>query len=271
MNVKEVFGPELCQRLEFSEATYWSKLYSNRSSLKAFGSTIAGSFAGALPELDILAMNRVIGLGLDRRVTMRDIEDIIFFYKRTGSKRFFIQLSPYAHISLSELLQKKGFRHHNNWVKLLRQAEIPLPEVAGNCNVVPIGASEGESYGRIIHDSFDWNDDRLAELLSTSVGLPGYRHYLVKLGDKPIAAGAMHIMNDYASMAFAGTLPEYRGAGAQSLLLHTRISEAVQAGCKFIVSETGEEQADKPVASYRNMRRFGFEIAYLRQNWIFDF
>jgi hypothetical protein len=36
-----------------------------------------------------------------------------------------------------------------------------------------------------------------------------------------------------------------------------------------MIAETAEEKPDKPVASYRNMRRMGFEIAYLRPNYIY--
>ena len=40
-------------------------------------------------------------------------------------------------------------------------------------------------------------------------------------------------------------------------------------GCKYIVVETVEDKPDKPSASNRNMKRFGFELTYLRQNYIY--
>lgn len=101
------------------------------------------------------------------------------------------------------------------------------------------------------------------------MGLSGYRHYLAFDKDTPVAAAALHIDGKYASLAFAGTLSEYRGQGAQGLLLKARINDAVNAGCQYIFSETAEEMPERSVASYRNMRRFGLEEAYLRENWIY--
>ena len=272
MSITESIDHQLASALEYSEVAYWSKLYDNRAALNCFGSVIAGAFAGAVPALDVLAMNRVLGLGMEVPVKAEDVESIIRFYEKAGSKRFFVQLSPWVQQqNLPELLQEKGFRYYNNWVKLLRPAAVMLPEISTPLEAVPVTPDQAATYGRIIYDSFDWEDERLIAWLAASVGRPGYHHYLVMHNDRPIAAGALHVMNHYASMALAGTLPEYRGLGAQSLLLKTRILQARQLGCDSIISETAEEKPDKPVASFRNMRRVGFEIAYLRRNWIFEF
>lgn len=258
--------------LEYSEVAYWSKLYDSPSPLPCYDSVIAGAFAGAVPNLDILALNRVIGLGVECPVKADDIERIIHFYKAAGTKRFFIQLNPSAAKNLSTLLEEKGFRHYNNWAKLLRTPTPLLYKGNSQLKVIRINTSaQADVYGQIICTSFEWKEEQLIHWLAASVGKPGYRHYLVMLADKAIAAGALHVMNNYASMAFAATLPAYRGMGAQSLLLETRISEAMTLGCDYFIAETAEEKPDKPVASFRNMRRYGFDIAYLRQNWIFEF
>lgn len=267
----ESIKPNLTSALEYCEATYWGKLYDSKTNLNCVNTVIAGAFVGALPELDILALNRVLGLGMEFPVKPTDIDRIIRFYEAAGSKRFFIQLSPYAYQDdLPEILYEKGLKPYNNWVKLLRLADKPLNEYNTSLEVIEITPERAQIYGQIIFDSFDWEDDRLIDWLAASVGKPGYYHYLVLNGNKAIAAGALHVMNNFASMALAGTLPEYRGVGAQSLLLRTRISKARQLGCKYIVSETAEDKPDNPVASFRNMRRFGFETVYLRQNWLYE-
>ena len=145
-----------------------------------------------------------------------------------------------------------------------------MPEVNTELTAVSIGPEDALTYGQIIYDSFDWEDKRLIRWLASTVGQSGYRHYLAVHQGKPVAAAALHINDEYASMAFAGTLTEYRGIGAQGLLLKTRISDAIKVGCQYIISETAEEKPESSVASYRNMRRFGFEEAYLRENWIYS-
>lgn len=72
-------------------------------------------------------------------------------------------------------------------------------------------------------------------------------------------------------MAIAATLPEFRGRGAQSVLLARRMEAARQLGCRYAVVETAAEQPGKVVQSYRNVQRLGFQLAYLRPNYLYQF
>lgn len=258
--------------LEMSEIRYWSKYYTPQSPVKCFASVIGGAFVGAVPEVDVLALNRVIGLGLNGRIDMKTIDAIINFYKLAGVKRFFVQLSPFLKKSDTEmLLLSRGFKLRNRWAKLQRTAAAPIPSVTAELGVVTVSKSDAELYAEIIYNSFDWEDEILKDWLAQTVGTLGYRHYFATYKGKPVAAAALYVSREQASMAFAGTLREYRGLGAQGLLLRTRIQDAYRAGCRHIISETGENTPERPAASYRNMKRFGFEEAYLRDNWIFEF
>ena len=233
---------------------------------------IGGAFAAAVPGIDILALNRVIGLGLNGRIESKSIDDIINFYKLAGSKRFFVQLSPFFKEADTELmLLMKGFQLRNRWAKLFRSTSGSIPSVASGLKVVPVDLSQAREYAEIIYNCFDWQDERLIDWLAQTVGMPGYRHYFATYHGITVAAAALHISGNTASMAFAGTLKEFRGLGAQGALLKARIEDARRAGCDYIISETGQDTPEKPVVSYRNMKRFGFEEAYLRKNWIFEF
>lgn len=264
--------PNLAIALEQSEAIYWSKYYREVSPFKLYFDEVAGAFLGSLPELDILALNRVIGLGMHETVDAAHIDEIIRFFFKAGAKRFFVQLSPHIKQSdLKDILAGKKFRFHNNWAKLVRKTDLSIPNIQSPLKVVKIDKTDSETYGRIIFESFDWQDQRLIDFLASTVGQTGYRHYLALHDSKPVAAAALHTTGIFASMAFAGTLPEFRGMGGQSVLLKARILDAIELGCKYLISETAEQTADKPVASFRNMVRFGFVTAYLRENWIYEF
>ena len=270
-NVTPAIDHRLACALEESEMFYWSKYYDSRAPVKAFSSIIGGAFAGAIPTHDILALNRVIGLGMRMKISPAHIDDIINFYRQAGSQRFFIQLSPYTlQDDIREMLGEKGFRHHNNWVKLLRFGSKDLPAVDTDLKVLEIDSTKAYQFGSIIYNSFDWEDENMRDWLAFTVGKPRYRHFLAMKNDTPIAAAALHTMGNYASMAFAGTLAEYRNMGAQSLLLKTRIEAASEMGCNYFISETAEQKPGKPVSSFRNMCRFGFETAYLRENWLLE-
>lgn len=271
MPANPTLNTDLTCALEEQEAIYWSKLYDNRGTLKCYANSLSGSFSGAVPEIDILALNRVIGLGITHPILPQTLDEAIHFYQKVGAKRFFIQLSPQVlNPELREILTKKRFRHHNNWAKLVRSSEVQVPVVESHLEVVRLTPAMAREYGALICNSFEWADDRLIDWLGASVGKPGYMHFAALNEGKTVAAAALHCAGDYAAMAFAGTLPEYRGMGAQSLLLQRRILEARKNGCRYILSETAENRPERPVSSYRNMIRFGFEEAYLRENWIWE-
>ncbi len=56
---------------------------------------------------------------------------------------------------------------------------------------------------------------------------------------------------------------------SQAALVTWRLNESLINGCDYVVVETAEDKMDKPSASNRNMKRFGFEMAYVRPNYIF--
>jgi hypothetical protein len=50
-------------------------------------------------------------------------------------------------------------------------------------------------------------------------------------------------------------------------LLARRVADALAQGCRVIVTETGEDTADAPNPSFRNMMRTGFRTVHFRDNW----
>jgi len=265
---------EMAIALESTEAAYWSKYYSPDQDLICFASVIAGSFVGSIPEVDVLAMNRVIGLGMQTVVDPQDIQSIIKFYMKAGSRRFIVQVSDFTiQDNLQEILLDAGFKHHNRWAKLKKELNPHAAPASSELQIRKIHKYdyEKEVFGQIIYECFDWEEPRLKKWLAKTVGQSGYSHYLAYNEEKPVAAAALHITGKYASLALAGTLPKARGMGAQNSLIAVRLKEAEEKGCQYIFSETGVHTVEKPVQSYKNMIKMGFEEVYQRDNWLFEF
>lgn len=263
---------KLLDALEESEAVYWSKYYFTDEKLPCFARVIAGAFAGAVPEADILAMNRVIGLGIQSVVTYREIELIIDFYKKAGADRFFIQVAPHTvQNDLPDLLNNAGFKLHNHWAKLAKKLDKTITSNPCSFRIERVydNTQQKNDYGQILFESFGWEDPRLKTWLCKTIGQIGYRHYLAYRGDLPVAAAALHVMGKYASLAFAGTLPAFRGLGAQRALIELRLREASEAGCEYVFTETASPSPENPAQSYKNMISLGFEEMYQRENWIY--
>ncbi len=221
-------------------------------------------------KLDILALNRVIGLGLGEPATDRQITNIISFYKKAGVPRFFMQLHPLARPeSLPAMLTGQGFSHYNNWVKLYRKIDDPLPEPA-EMEIKEIGPEEGNAFAEIVATGFDWPDS-IIPMISSAIGKPGWHFYMAYDNGVPIATGANYIDGRYCWIDFAATLPEHRGKGAQTALAVRRLEDAKKLDCKWLVVETAEQTPEKEAPSYRNMIRLGFNVAYVRPNYIMRF
>jgi len=261
--------------LEKIEIKVWNEFYryADEKTIGLCGIDIdAGEMLSVLiaSKLDVLAMNRVIGLGLGEPVDNKQIENIILRYNKAGVPRFFVQLHPLAQPeSLPGILTKHGFSHYNNWVKLYREIEAPLPEPA-DLEIKEIGPDEGEIFAKIVATSFGWPDN-IRPMIAAAVGKSGWHFYMAYDDGVPIATGANFIDGHYCWIDFAATLEEHRGKGAQTALAVRRIEDAGKQGCKWLVVETAEQTAKKEAPSYRNMIRLGFKVAYVRPNYIMKF
>ena len=107
-------------------------------------------------NLDILAFNRVIGLGVDVPASGKQLKEIISIYKTARVNRFFVQLSPFAtpeHITLD--LEDSGFRFYNNWVKLFRKLKV-IPTSRSPLDIRIINRDQATEFADIITQAFQW-------------------------------------------------------------------------------------------------------------------
>jgi GNAT superfamily N-acetyltransferase len=228
-----------------------------------------GAIVTVAAKLDVLAYNRVVGLGIDGPVEDALIDDIVNTYRRSGAKRFFVQLAPSeSNADLAHRLEERGFRHHNNWMKLQRGVDAS-PAVRTDLRVEKIGRDAAEAFAQVVVESFEW-PERSIPWIASPVGRRGWRHYMAYDDATPVATAAMFVEGAHCWIDFAATLPAARGRGAQSALVARRIADCAEAGCKLMIVETAEPTDTHPAPSFRNMRRFGFEVAYARPNYIWD-
>lgn len=229
--------------------------------------TVGGALALAAALTDVLALNRVVGLGLGQAATREDIAHIIEWYRNAGAARFFIQLCPgHQPSDLTEQLLEHGFVHHNNWVRLVRAVE-PLPDLSERWDVREVDEVYSDLFGRLAAEAFGW-PSYIARMAACVIGRPGWRHFMAFEGAEPVGTGAIFTQGETAWIGFAATRPEYRSQGVQKALIARRFHAAGEAGCTDIAVETAEPRADRPAPSYLNMLKFGFREAYLRPNYM---
>lgn len=227
----------------------------------------AGAACGAVRALSGSSMfNRVMGLELDREATDADLGRIEGFYARVGA-RYVVAVSRQAERrGLAGRLEERGFTPDYGWAKFLRGVEPP-PPVETELVVEEIGLRRAADFGWIVADGYGL-PDFVAAWAATVVGRPGWTCFLAFVGDQPAAAAALHVAHGVGWLGFAATLPPFRRLGAQGALLAARIERAAELGCTAVTTETGELVEGRPSDSYRNILRAGFELVYVRPNYL---
>ncbi|HET9940640.1 MAG TPA: GNAT family N-acetyltransferase [Candidatus Eisenbacteria bacterium] len=221
-----------------------------------------------MPRVDVLMFNRAVGIGIGHPATEDEIDRIVARYRDRGVSRFLVTISPASKPdSIAPWLEARGFRAHNAWVKLHREAER-VPEIAtAGLRIEEIGPDRALEFGKVVQAGFSMIDIA-GEWVGLTVGRPGWRHYLALDGDKAVGAAAMYLRGPWAWFGFAATLEEARGRGAQSALIARRVTDAHVAGVRWLSIETAQDTPERDAPSFRNVARQGFQVAYLRPNWI---
>jgi hypothetical protein len=221
---------------------------------------------GWAAKIDVLAFNRALGFGLDEPATADEIDAAVAEFTRAGAPRFMAQLSPAAEPkTIAGWLIDRGFYHHNNWIMLYRRAE-PM-DAPADVPVVEIDRSQADAFGRIVGGAFG-HPEALQPLSGVTVGRPSWHHYFAMANGEPTGGAALYVRGDVGWLGYAGTRPDRRNSGAQSALIARRVNDAVRLGCRWVVTGTAEPRPDRPAPSFRNMRRLGFDVAYLRPNFV---
>ncbi len=231
--------------------------------LHAWGGAVATFAASA----DVLALNRVIGLGVHAPATEAGLDRLIGAARDAGVPRLFVQLVPGARPQeLPRWIEARGGRPHNRWVRLWR-ATTDLPErVPTDLRIAELDTERAMSFARIVRSGFGM-PDLVDPWFASVVGRPGWRHFAALDGNDIVAGGMLYAAHGTAWLGFASTLATHRGRGAQGALIARRLREAAALGCDWAVTETAEPLPDRPAPSHANMLRLGFTEAYRRQNY----
>lgn len=265
---------EVAQLAEFGEAEAYADLW--LAAPADFAATyglhlerLGSAIAIMMKAMDIILFNRVIGLGLREPATETMLDDIVAWYRSAGIQNFAVQLSHAAQPSiLPEWLLKHGFNHRDNWAKVYRDV-APPPQVSTDLRLERIGPEQAAAFATVACTAFGM-PDFLAPWLAAPVGRPRWQHYLAFDGSVPVATGAMFGQSEVGWLGLGSTLLPYRRRGAQGALMAQRIRDGAAQGCRWLVTETGEDRPERPNPSYHNMLRTGFTLAYQRPNYFFQ-
>lgn len=224
----------------------------------------AGGVALVASAVAMVLYNRTFAFGLDEPIDEKALDRVIGLYRGPGP--FAIQPSPAARpAEVGRWLETRGMAARAHWVKWIRDAR-PLPVERGELRIERVTAAQAEPFVAIAATVFR-HEGALRDWIPLVIGRRGWRHYLAWDGATPIAVAALHVEEGAGWLGWGGTLEAHRGRGAQSALIATRVQDAIDLGCRWIVSETADDLPAKPNPSFRNIARAGFHLLYRRPSY----
>ena len=257
----------LAEMIEFYEAAAYAEMY--RAAPASLGVAVEESddCVSFFTPVDALVLNRTIGIGLRTRPSRDLITSIVDRYKAKGIRNYGFQLSPVVNNpDLMDSLLSCDLHRRDNWAKVYRDS-TPETLSSTDLRIERVSPEHADIFGKVAHTGFS-QPETLAPLMSSTVGAPGWIHYLAWDGDTPAGVSALRVKDDIGWLGVGAVLPEFRRRGGQGALMSQRINDAHDLGCKWIITETGQDTSEKPNPSFHNMIRTGFKVAYQRPNYM---
>lgn len=220
--------------------------------------------------------SRVIGIGIDRSISIDFLEAIDSLYlangfAEDGGHQITLQISPVAKPDDYEaVLEFNGYHRGHTWTKLLRELH-DIPDGDTDLHIRELDREDVPEYGRVYWEGFGIVHPQFADWMNAQLGLPDWKMYGAFDGPKMVAVSAMYARGDVACLSGSTTLPFYRKRGAQSAMMVARLKAAAEMDLSWASTETRSETTDYSNTSLRNMNRMGFEVLYERFNWLKKF
>lgn len=230
---------------------------------------IAGATLLIAPTMPVILFNRVLGLGLREPITEAVLREIAGAYRDAGVKQWAIQIAPVPlNPEVEALFATHGLRRAGHWEKVYRVAS-PDVHVQTDFMVRRIGPEMADAYAGVFLPAFNMHPALKSGVMAL-VGRHGWQHFMAFEGDVPVACGALFVKGNVGWLGQGGTLPSHRRRGAQGEIMAMRVRAAHEAGCEWVITETGADTPERPNPSFHNMMRTGFQFAYQRPEFIFE-
>ena len=210
--------------------------------------------------------NRVKFFGCSHPVEPAHVDRILTLYEDEGVSRFFFWLEPTPQLEeIREWLVTRGMWRWEQTgypVLLCEAREVAAHEA--NLIVQRVGPGEASRYEDDIQRIY--GNLRFTQFFLDTCGASGIEHFLAFENDRVVSVSIMSVSDDLAYLGWMATAEEDRGKGGQSTLIVSRVSRAVELGCRWVASETLYllEQ------SLNNLKRKGFEIVYEKEVYVYE-
>lgn len=109
---------------------------------------------------------------------------------------------------------------------------------------------------------------QVGQLLARGTRGSQWRRWLALDGVQPVGASLSFMDDGVAWFGWTSVSPTHRGRRLYDRFIARQLDDAVQSGCHCVTTDTARSTPERPDAAYKNLRRIGFEDAYLRPTYV---
>ena len=208
--------------------------------------------------------NKVLGLEPSSEIYLEQIIEL--FAKRNISFRFEI-MPGNLNSSLASRLHKLRFCQMSFSTALYGQPSLAVKGPSNEqIKVREVQPNEVDLFLNLYQDGFGLprltSNEREAVLSWLNRAKSNLYLCMVQVDDIPAAVGVLYMENGIGLLADAATLPEFRGKGCHTAMIHHRIAQAETRNCDLLTSfvEFGS-------TSHMNLEKAGLRVAYTKSMW----
>jgi GNAT superfamily N-acetyltransferase len=202
-----------------------------------------------------LYLNQAAGLGLAEPATELAVDDVLAFYG-LAPRPFIVAVEPDARPrALAGWIEARGLRRRLLLVRVQRAPDANLA-VPGAFRIEDMGTDGVETYAGLAAHGLP---AVVARAVASLAGRPGWTHSVAYEGDTAVAAGALFVDQQVATLCWSATHTAHRRRGAHSALIAHRVRRAGLLGCSVAVVELLEARPNRPGDALRNLQRAGFQ------------
>ena len=268
----------LARRLERAEGSSNAAFVESRALHQSEIGAVWRDVSGTMAMFDGVGspLTQTFCLGLFAPCDATALDEMETFFAERGADTFH-EVCPLSDTNALTLLPERGYRPIEQ-SSVLWQALPAATDSARNASVQH--ASEFGATAPVVRrieadEVMTWADysargwgatAELADFMRNFGAVTGSTRgtscFVAEIDGAVIGTAALNMHDGVALLAGASTLPEFRGRGAQSVLLRARLSYAHAAGCDVAMMA-----ALPGSTSQTNAERQGFRIAYTRTKW----
>lgn len=220
----------------------------------------------------VLVVNRAIGWGAAQAIDEASLDRLLAVY---GDAGFGIELCARAQTAeVLAWLKARRFRRLSR--SQMVACEATKAKSAGRyetwarstgLRVDRVGAEHAATVARLCCENFKV-PSALARWLQAGMLGEGWRRWLAFDGDMVVGASLSRVRDGVGWFGWTSVNPSHRGRWIHAGFVARQFEDAVEAGCRWVTTDTAQSTRERPDPVYLNLRRFGFVDAYLRPIYV---